>query len=461
MITGSPFYPFLLARKVKRQLKRPVILDFQDPWVSKWGATRTPLTKAWAAHQVATWLEPIAVDSADFITSVSERQNDEFSARYPAFPQDRLAAIPIGGDANDYTYLRAHPLAKREVLMPRDAINISYVGTMLPRSEPLVGAVFSAVAKLAASDEQWVHRLRLNFVGTSNQPSGFGAFKITALAEKYGIRDFVSETPQRVPYLQALDLLANSHALILIGSDEPHYTASKIYPALLSGRPILALFHRASSACEILQRSGGARVIGFDTHEELSGTTDAIANALREIALTPQALGIIDQIRCRWLRGKRNCSALCRDLRPPRSVIAMRLAIVSSHPIQYYAPIFRMLDRRLDLEVFYAHRATPADQAKAGFGTAFEWDVDLLDGYRSRFMTNVAKVPTTASFFGCDTPEIAHHIRTGKFDAVLVLGWYLKSFVQAIVAGKAGWYSGSRSRDSQLMMSSNPAKTLI
>src|SRR5271169_1702319 len=106
----------------------------------------------------------------------------------------------------------------------------------------------------------------------------------------------------------------------------------------------------------------------------------------------------------------------------------MRLAIVGSHPVQYYAPIFRMLDRRLDLEVFYAHRATPDDQAKAGFGTAFEWDVDLLDGYQSRFMTNVAKEPTTASFFGCDTPEIAHYIRAGKFDAVLVLGWYLKSF---------------------------------
>ena len=68
MITGSPFYPFLLARQVKRQLRRPVVLDFQDPWVSKWGATRTPLTKAWAAHQIAKWLEPVAVKSADFIT---------------------------------------------------------------------------------------------------------------------------------------------------------------------------------------------------------------------------------------------------------------------------------------------------------------------------------------------------------------------------------------------------------
>ena len=295
LITGSPFYPFLLARHVKRQLKRPVILDFQDPWVSNWGAARTPLTKAWATHQIAKWLEPIAVDNADFVTSVSERQNEEFAARYPIFSHGRLAAIPIGGDANDYTYLRSHPLAEREVKMPGDAINISYVGTILPRSEALIAVIFSAVAKLATSNEHWVRRLRLNFVGTSNQPNGFGEFRIMALAERYGVSDFVSETPQRVPYLQALDLLANSDALILIGSDEPHYTASKIYPALLSGRPILALFHQASSAYEILQRSGGARVIGFDTHEKLKAMTDPIANALREIALTPQKVGWVDR----------------------------------------------------------------------------------------------------------------------------------------------------------------------
>jgi glycosyltransferase involved in cell wall biosynthesis len=295
MITGSPFYPFLLARQVKRQLLRPVILDFQDPWVSKWGASRPPFTKAWASYQLARWLEPVAVRCADFITSVSERQNDELAERYSTFPNERLAALPIGGDANDYIYLRAHPLAEREVVLPTDAINISYVGTMLPRSEPLLNTIFSAIAKLAASDEQWVHHLRLNFIGTSNQPNGFEAFRVKAIAEKYGVGRFVRETPQRVPYLQALDLLANSHALILIGSDEPHYTASKIYPALLSGRPILALFHNASSAFDILQRAGGARVFGFSTRQELTMLTDTIASALREIALTPQTIGTIDR----------------------------------------------------------------------------------------------------------------------------------------------------------------------
>ena len=113
-----------------------------------------------------------------------------------------------------------------------------------------------------------------------------------------------------------------------------------------------------------------------------------------------------------------------------------RLAICTSHPIQYYAPLFRELAGRTEIEVFYAHSATPKDQADAGFGRAFEWDVDLLSGYPHRFLTNVAARPGVDHFGGCDTPEIGARLSEGAFDAVLVLGWNLKSSIQAILAAK-------------------------
>jgi glycosyltransferase involved in cell wall biosynthesis len=115
----------------------------------------------------------------------------------------------------------------------------------------------------------------------------------------------------------------------------------------------------------------------------------------------------------------------------------MRLALVSSHPIQYYAPLFRMLAQRLDLTVFFAHRATASDQAKAGFGVEFEWDVGLLSGYRHEFLYNVAARPGIDRFGGCDTPEIYQRLRKCRFDAVLVQGWHVKSFLQAIAAAKS------------------------
>jgi glycosyltransferase involved in cell wall biosynthesis len=114
----------------------------------------------------------------------------------------------------------------------------------------------------------------------------------------------------------------------------------------------------------------------------------------------------------------------------------MRLAVVASHPVQYDAPLFRELAKRIDLTVFFGHRATPIDQSKAGFGVTFEWDVDLLSGYSSSFLRNVAKRPGIERFGECDTPEIGIRLREGRFDAVLLTGWYLKCFLQALFCAK-------------------------
>ncbi len=114
----------------------------------------------------------------------------------------------------------------------------------------------------------------------------------------------------------------------------------------------------------------------------------------------------------------------------------MRLAVVVSHPIQYYAPIFRALAKQCELHVFYTQQVTPAQQSSAGFGVAFDWDVDLLSGYHYDFLDNLAKVPGSSHFWGSDTPEIGDRLRSGHFGALLVMGWYLKSFMQAIWAAK-------------------------
>lgn len=111
-----------------------------------------------------------------------------------------------------------------------------------------------------------------------------------------------------------------------------------------------------------------------------------------------------------------------------------RIGFLVSHPIQYYAPIFRELAQRCDLTVFFAHRQDAAGQGKAGYGVAFDWDVDLLSGYESRFLRNVARVPSTQTFAGCNTPEIAEEISAGRFDAFVVPGWSLRSYWQAVRA---------------------------
>jgi glycosyltransferase involved in cell wall biosynthesis len=88
----------------------------------------------------------------------------------------------------------------------------------------------------------------------------------------------------------------------------------------------------------------------------------------------------------------------------------------------------------LDIHVYYCHMATPLEQARAGFGVEFEWDVPLLTGYEYSFLRNVAHSPGHGRFAGFDCPEIKGIIGRREFDAVLVNGWHYKSAWQAIWA---------------------------
>ena len=66
-------------------------------------------------------------------------------------------------------------------------------------------------------------------------------------------------SPGEIGYVLAIaPTQRQAHGILLLGSTEPHYTASKLYPALLADRPILAAFHEASSVVDVLKRLGAA-----------------------------------------------------------------------------------------------------------------------------------------------------------------------------------------------------------
>ena len=117
-------------------------------------------------------------------------------------------------------------------------------------------------------------------------------------------------------------------------------------------------------------------------------------------------------------------------------MIQQRLIILSTHPIQYHSPWFRVLANHpeIDLEVWFCHQASPKEQAAAGFDVEFDWDRSLLDGYPHRFLKNVSPTPGVSSYAGLDTPELKQLIANQEPDAVIVNGWHYKSAWQAMRA---------------------------
>ena len=147
---------------------------------------------------------------------------------------------------------------------------------------------------------------------------------------------------------------------------------------------------------------------------------------------------------------------------------ALRLAIVATHPIQYHAPLYRAIaaTRDVDLTVYYAHRPSAAEQG-IGFGVPFHWDDDLLSGYRSEWLRNVADEqrarvgrPFADRYADYDAPEIERIIGEQRFDVVLLHGWRVRSDWQTLRACRAHGVPVLVRGDSQLRDDAVPKRWL-
>jgi len=294
MITGSPYYPMLLAPTITQRFGVPVVLDLQDPWVSDWGASQRRISKCGLSHALATKLEPHALRGASFVTSVSETQNRQLLGRYPWLNKQRMAAIPIGSDPQEFEAIKSVKNDRWNAMFVPSFIHVTYAGTVWPLVNPTLQVFLKAVAALRRASPQIYARLRLHFVGTTANPNDQTGYRVLPLAEAEGVEDIVHEVPQRLPYLDALSILKRSNVTLMLGSNEPHYTASKIYPYLMSGRPYLSLFHLDSSAHTVLTAAGGGLALSFSTAEDLASKVEVICEGLRNIVVNPNSLGKAD-----------------------------------------------------------------------------------------------------------------------------------------------------------------------
>ena len=293
-ITVYPVYPALLGARLKKTFGIPFVLDYQDPWVGAWGQSvgggpdGAPDWKSRASRRLGTWLEPKAVAAADAIVAVSQGTLDGIVERIPAAGRLPQSVIPLGFEPDDFSRLRERP--ERAALFDRTdgLVHVCYVGTLLPTGGGTVRLLLRALDR-ARRDDPAASRLRLHFVGTSNQ-SDSTVLRVMPIARDCGVSDVVSEVPGRLDYLDALSVLTHASAILLLGSSERHYTASKLYPALLAQRPILALFHEASSVVSILRAAGSepsVRVVTYGDGEPDEARVADAACHLRALALAP------------------------------------------------------------------------------------------------------------------------------------------------------------------------------
>jgi glycosyltransferase involved in cell wall biosynthesis len=116
-----------------------------------------------------------------------------------------------------------------------------------------------------------------------------------------------------------------------------------------------------------------------------------------------------------------------------------KLAVLNSHPIQYFAPLYRRIAATddIDLTVYFCSRqGLSSGYVDPGFGKEIVWDIPLLEGYRHKFLGTLRADAGPKGFFSLINPSIVAELRRERFDAIIVHGHNFATNVLAIAAAK-------------------------
>lgn len=273
-----------LGRYWRARYGVPYLLDFQDPWFNTYysnpGATSPPggQLKYRLSNSIARVLEPLAIRRASHIISVSPAYPVMLMERYSWLSSDRFTVLPFGAPEHDFDVLDSLDI-RQDVFDPIDGNeHWVYIGRAGADMAFSLRAFFTALSRARAEQPERFERLRLHFAGTDYAVGDRARKTVEPIAQVCGVLDLVHERPHRIPYFETLQCIRDADALIIPGSDDPGYTASKLYPYILAGKPLLAVFHEQSSVVDVLKATRAGTVITFRNGDAV----ELIAQRIRE-----------------------------------------------------------------------------------------------------------------------------------------------------------------------------------
>lgn len=261
-VSTTEFGLWPLARRWKQALGLPYVLDWQDPWWSDYFVGRPHLRPPGGRlkYGVQQWLarqrEPAVATAATHHICVSTHYVRMLRRRYPEIPESRFSVIPFPS---------APPVMSRAaVARVGEGRYWAYAGRGGDDMVFALKALFEAVAIARRASPARFAELHLRFLGTSYMHPDVATKSVAPIADACGVGDMVDEQPARVTSERVEEFLAGAEAIIVPGSDDPGYVASKIQTCLAMGKPMLALFHAESDVLDTLAAQPGVIAIGFD-----------------------------------------------------------------------------------------------------------------------------------------------------------------------------------------------------
>ncbi len=284
----TAFPVMILGRIWKWRFNVPYIIDMQDPWrndfyLDKPKHERPP--KFWFAYRMDKYLEAFAMKKVDGIISVSPGYPKTLMERYKNITPEMYTVIPFGGAVIDFEVLDKTNL-KNQLFSKEDGkINCVYIGRGGHDMSLALSGIFSGLKKGLSENASLFSKVKMFFIGTSYAADGKGQKTVEPIAAGFGVEKQVVEITDRLPYFEAMKVLKDADLLIIPGSTDTNYTASKLYPYILANRPLLAVFNEQSSVVDILALTRAGICVSFNNSDAVDELGTKVYSELHRMLL--------------------------------------------------------------------------------------------------------------------------------------------------------------------------------
>lgn len=261
----------ILGAYWKRKYKVPYVIDMQDPWYSDYYKNKPKAErpkKYWIAYRLHKYLEPKAMKYADGLVSVSQNYIQTLQERYHQLRNKPVSVITFGAFDIDFNIAKTHNQELSLAFKPNDKINLVYIGRGGFDMQPALNTLFLAFKQGLAQQPALFQQVHLHFIGTSYAPKGKGTATISPIAATLDIASYVTEHTDRIGFYESIKNMQNADGLIIIGSNQAAYTASKLYPYILAKKPLLAVMHPQSSVMHIVGECNAGHLMPIDATSE-------------------------------------------------------------------------------------------------------------------------------------------------------------------------------------------------
>lgn len=262
----------VLGNYWKKKFNIPYVIDMQDPWHSDYYQNKPKSErpkKYWFSYRLHKYLEPIAMKNVDGLISVSTKYIEILKSRYNNLANIPYKVITFGAHGLDFKIAATNGSHLKLYFKPQaNQTNLVYVGRGGYDMRDAVQILFKAFKNGLNQNPELFEHTHLHFIGTSYAPSGKGTETINPIAKELGLSSYVTEHTDRIGFYESIKQLITADGLMIIGSNDSSYTASKLYPYILAQKNLLAVFNENSSATKIMSECNAGDLITFNQTEE-------------------------------------------------------------------------------------------------------------------------------------------------------------------------------------------------